>query len=449
MYSGFKSLRNDFVCDMFECCDLVVNPKHRAIAKDCLRRYAESCGFLLQLKYPVRVAAHQFLSQVRAWVHLTLISWKALFPTWAKFVFERTSYHVVQTMTWKRKLVNIQKVVREFDFRDFTSMDFSTYHSLQSGQDMARIPFHCNLNIFDSHQTLALQQRQFSAQWSRMVGKPLPAPPVSCRIAPVRAKTRFVCSDAAALAEQSFAQLLGHMRNDLESIAVTVEDKDSKILWSSSSVGLISRWTKMLLQQQRWKLVVLEEQHVVEFYRSLLNSCLPRSLLPMNMAFSAKHLPYLYPTVKRKCHRGAPEQGVRSCQKPQHSCLRNVASFWKLPGKKTFKYVGRALRHLLYAHLRGWQTSCLTSCHMDLRSAFSELKARDQQLGCLCVSCKCLALALQMRDKHSKRLRRRLSPVVLRIFFNEQDIHMDKIEPLLSSTQSIILRVMAASFGQC
>ena len=69
----------------------------------------------------------------------------------------------------------------------------------------------------------------------------------------------------------------------------------------------------MLGTQTRWNLVVVSPRTVLESYRVLLNSCLPKSLLPGLMKMELSNLPYAYPTVKRKCFKGDMQHQTSKC----------------------------------------------------------------------------------------------------------------------------------------
>ena len=87
---------------------------------------------------------------------------------------------------------------------------------------------------------------------------------------------------------------------------------------------------------------------------------MPRNLLQKRNPFSGVNIPYIYFTVKYRCFQGASQEvctdhvppkvpgdlGAKlpshSCVKPCHSCLRNIVSFIKVLGRKTFKKIGRA-----------------------------------------------------------------------------------------------------------
>ena len=66
-------------------------------------------------------------------------------------------------------------------------------------------------------------------------------------------------------------------------------------------------------------------------------------MLPKIMSSSRRNSPYVYPTIKLRCYRGSEDgKSMKSHTKAGHSCMRNIISFFRLPGRKTLKKVGVA-----------------------------------------------------------------------------------------------------------
>lgn len=121
----------------------------------------------------------------------------------------------------------------------------------------------------------------------------------------------------------------------------------------------VHRWSQQLLaSQKRWRFVSITTDELVETYRSILSSVLPRNFRAP--VITAESLPYMYPSVKRKCYSAASTlvdvcvcafreagQAVKTCQKHGHSCLRTIVSFYKVPRKKHFRKLGRCLDFLM------------------------------------------------------------------------------------------------------
>lgn len=127
-----------------------------------------------------------------------------------------------------------------------------------------------------------------------------------------------------------------------EKVMMGVQDKDPSILWKQNAYLGTLRWMLTLTRQPRWAITTYSTTQLVTFYPSLLNIALPISMLPKIMGFSRKDLPYGYPTIKLKCFKG-PEGSswIRACHDPQHSCQRNIISFFRLLGRPSFKAVSR------------------------------------------------------------------------------------------------------------
>ena len=112
-----------------------------------------------------------------------------------------------------------------------------------------------------------------------------------------------------------------------------------------------------------------------------MNSILPKTLIGRDHAFSTKHIPYAYFTIKFKCFKGAAQQccntlipgtpspttdpkaysphPAHTCPKKGHSGLRNIMSFKKVPGRAAFKRVGRSFMYGVRQAVPGYGMSDL------------------------------------------------------------------------------------------
>ena len=91
-----------------------------------------------------------------------------------------------------------------------------------------------------------------------------------------------------------------------------------------------------------------------------------------------------------RSHRGRPEvdgQHVHSCSKVGHSCLRNIISFKRLPGRSIFRTVGRGLRLLLTTYIDSWTVSNLTDSAADLKHRYFHTKPIADSHICKCLDC--------------------------------------------------------------
>ena len=274
---------------------------------------------------------------------------------------------VTADRSWGAELVNVQKISREMDYSFLLGIDASSLQSISAGSDMLRLPFNSRQTVPQDWSLATRDQNQHCTRWASDLGRriALRARPCWCYSWP--AASEIDTSAAAAHAEQQYI----HAGLSYQEPVVTVEDKDPSVLWVCESQQLFGRWLYMLSTQPRWAIHRLDVAALVTFYRNLLDTCLPRSMLPANMAFSRRHLPYAYPTIKRKCYNGTPGEGpMKTCQKPQHSCMRNIVSFIRLPGRATFKAVGRGLRHLLHHHSKGWFVRSMDTAHHELKTSY-------------------------------------------------------------------------------
>ena len=97
---------------------------------------------------------------------------------------------------------------------------------------------------------------------------------------------------------------------------------------------------------------------VLDWYRLVFDLAIPNTLTRFaKTSFAFSNIPYVYPTVKSKCWLATLTAGSFSkhvCEKPGHACLRSIVSFVKLPCKKIFQRIGRALSLLVSTFCPGW-----------------------------------------------------------------------------------------------
>ena len=67
--------------------------------------------------------------------------------------------------------------------------------------------------------------------------------------------------------------------------------------------------------------------------------------------------------------------------------MRTIVSFIKLPGRNTFKLIGRCLRHLLDLHGRGWNFSDLTNSAQEMKSRYEATLPREDCGENFCLHC--------------------------------------------------------------
>ena len=88
-------------------------------------------------------------------------------------------------------------------------------------------------------------------------------------------------------------------------IAISLEDKDPAVVWGERLTGMIFRWMKIIADAPtRWKLVALDPQRVMIWYRLLIITAIPLPLRRCQGYVHLENFPYAYKTVKRKCFGG-------------------------------------------------------------------------------------------------------------------------------------------------
>ena len=86
-------------------------------------------------------------------------------------------------------------------------------------------------------------------------------------------------------------------------------------------------------------------------------------------------MPYMYNFLKAKCFRGGgPGEARWSCEKEEHSCARKVTSFWRIPGRKRWKWIGRGLLEVKVADGGSWEVFSMNDVPAVLRRRAQRLR---------------------------------------------------------------------------
>ena len=113
----------------------------------------------------------------------------------------------------------------------------------------------------------------------------------------------------------------------LRKCVITVEDKDPSVLWSHDPSGFLYRWMLCIYRApDRWTLISMQEREVLTYDRLVYDSSYPANLQRKHASssFSARCIPSARASVKRKCWANEHDCVSRVCQKPSHSCFRNL-----------------------------------------------------------------------------------------------------------------------------
>ena len=380
-YPFGKSL--DFLYELFSKSTNIPNHHVRVKSQTSIARFGHSFGLSFAKIAPIVVSCSSFVTPVRKWVNQSLDTYSAFWPFWCEYFKTRTMVVVGRGMPWKKKLMNIQSFLRTADVSSMVGQLNSGAARIASmGLDMVRIPSSMNFYPNDDYGQAAAATVYACTFWHSMVfssGVPLVHLPQLPSISS--------CWD--------HAQCLVHVLSQYPPGTVfTCEDKDPSVMWAMSGELLLLRWLKLLISSGRWCVLNMTQNDVVKHYRALIKTSMPHFLLK-DSTFGAKHIPNIYCTVKKKCYGGVaqpicigphvyPGGLVHTCQKQQHSCLRNIVSFRRFPCRSGFQKVFRALRSLIPVFLKTWAVETLITIKDQLQAGFDML---EPNYACKCKVC--------------------------------------------------------------
>ena len=90
-----------------------------------------------------------------------------------------------------------------------------------------------------------------------------------------------------------------------------------------------------------------------------------------------------------RVHQRCDKDNPHSCVKDGHACVRNIVSFFRVPGRKTFRRVGRAFRLIVNSVYNGFDIPNLTTAGDYIDVCVKKQWRRSPQSSCTCVGCGC------------------------------------------------------------
>ena len=110
-----------------------------------IRQYAQSHGIVIKTKYILRSPHVCYTSVLRKWATSQLSPFMPIWPQWCTPVYARLSINVGVQLPWKKKLVNVQRLISNFDHDTIAGCPIEAQASAELGLDMLRIPVSLNI----------------------------------------------------------------------------------------------------------------------------------------------------------------------------------------------------------------------------------------------------------------------------------------------------------------
>ena len=172
-----------------------------------------------------------------------------------------------------------------------------------------------------------------------------------------------------------------------------LEDKDTKVIWGHNSHCFVLLWLTMRQgQHDRWKVSSLTQRECVDRYRKVLATFVPKFLKDTSGRFHVDNIPVMHASVKRKCFKsdldfnsfGVPTCLPKACRKANHSCYRNIVSFFHFPFKKLWRSIARAVRNVTDEVISTWSISNMSRSSEHLKAGHAKLMTSATRLLCSC-----------------------------------------------------------------
>merc|ERR1712216_157302 len=171
----------------------------------------------------------------------------------------------------------------------------------------------------------------------------------------------------------------------------TVADKDPSVIWiQQASSAVVRTLGQLFTAGGQWSVYWCSRPRLTAYYRRVIDLMLPRQLRPSRTSFSARNVPYAYPTLKDKCWYDFSQGNVsHTCSDPTHSCTRVICSF-NLTIRRQLRFASRAVRFLLKMCWLTFDVDDLSRAPHQFKQGVSRLQQHGVDVMCpngRCVCC--------------------------------------------------------------
>ena len=150
----------------------------------------------------------------------------------------------------------------------------------------------------------------------------------------------------------------------------TPDDKARTMAWDVSEQDyLVAGLEQMARDTTHWKMVPDSPESVAELYEGLHNFVgrKERVHLSRKKGWAGSIVPFTFCTIKSKCYDQSAMRRGRTCQKPGHSCMRKIISWWHHPARPQLRAAGRAAAVWIECLRMSWECANMKTSCSDLR----------------------------------------------------------------------------------
>ena len=150
-------------------------------------------------------------------------------------------------------------------------------HTAWVGLDMVRLPFNLIFSPVTDPNVYVAKVQYACKRWLPSNGMDVLSPLSGALALPASR-----CEEILLPSTRAYEGWLNAIRDAGDDLVVTCEDKDPSVAWLQLKHCMLFRWFLFLEQSDRWEIVVLDRQAVVDQYRAWFDDCLPNFLLTGN-----------------------------------------------------------------------------------------------------------------------------------------------------------------------
>ena len=138
----------------------------------------------------------------------------------------------------------------------------------------------------------------------------------------------------------------GDQGSNNDTVIILRDDKDCGIVWCCESLTADTLVIQNLLADKMWQPSELDTTTLQKLIYTLCVVGLPQHMRRATTTISNIRTPRLYISIKGKCF--APD-GQKLCRKEGHSCCQRITSTSRMPYKRAWNLIGRAIEAMIMA----------------------------------------------------------------------------------------------------
>ena len=338
-----------------------VGPRARARAALRLRKR----GVPLASDLAVSVPGPEAAAAVRAGAHAALKKVAQQSEEVAAHMARYTAVRVAAGPQLRDRVRAVQ-VCRAASLKEIGALPLETVRSLGRGEDIRKVDGSLRVRIRQSPKEAQEAAEAGFKAWSSAARLAWRAREAGGQVVAQAIRRKPPMPERPEVVEHK--KLFDVQRGEV----LVLDDKDKARVWKRSDAGAQLDLFRYVIADPKWSVCAFGQDVAESLVRAVCSELLPEEVWRGGRASPGKEdksiMPYMYNFLKAKCYQGGgPDEALWSCQKAGHSCARKVTSFWRIPGRKRWKLIGRGLLEIKSADGGSWEVFSMNDVPEVLR----------------------------------------------------------------------------------